>query len=69
MKKERKISQEPNKIGSQRKWLKHKLERTTKQSHANHTGKSSMTRLSSLKKSTRNKSKEAVKRANLGGET
>ena len=50
MKKERKISQEPNKTGSQRKWLKHKLERTTKQSHANHTGKSSMTRLSSLKK-------------------
>lgn len=38
MKKKRKISQEPKKIGSQRKWLKHKLERTTKQSHAKHTG-------------------------------
>lgn len=50
MKKKRKISQEPKKIGSQRKWLKHKLERTTKQSHAKHTGKSTMTRVSSLKK-------------------
>lgn len=50
MKKKRKISQEPKKIGSQRKWLKHKLERTPKQSHANHTGKSTTTRLSSLKK-------------------
>ena len=58
MKKERKISQEPNKIGSQRKWLKHKLERTTKQSHANHTGKSSMTRLSSLKKAQRTRTKK-----------